>query len=139
MEYFACILNRSFLVFITPDGLHCGKFAGPVSTGSPHYYEPIEALLDDPEFTPGCAEFKEIMSQPGSFFIARSQIRAVEFVAKSKLGMGPIPHSGKLYLRLRDGKKREFILLGSADGEAIRRMILAGDFADAAPAGNVVA
>jgi hypothetical protein len=126
MEYFALILNRSYLVFITPEGLHGWKFTGPVSTASPRFYEPFEALLDLPELAPGSAEFNSLMSKRGSFFIPQSQISSVEFVGESKWGMGPIQHSGKLYIKLLNGKKREFVLLGNAYGDGLCRAILAG-------------
>ncbi len=51
---------------------------------------------------------------------------AVDYTPESKWGMGPIPHSGKLYLRTRAGKSREFILLGRQNGEAVRAAILSG-------------
>ncbi len=66
------------------------------------------------------------MKQRGSFFIAREDIAAVDYTPESKWGMGPITHSGKLYVRTRAGKSREFILLGRQDGEAVRGAILSG-------------
>ncbi len=40
--------------------------------------------------------------------------------------MGGIPHSGKLKVKQRSGKLREFILLGQQDGNAIRAAVLGG-------------
>jgi hypothetical protein len=123
MEYFALILNRSFLVFITDEGLRGWKFVGPVSTKSPQFYKPIEELLDDPEMSPGSAAFNELMCGPNTFVIAYGEIRSVDFSARTKWGMGGILHSGILSLGLSKGKNREFILLGAAYGEGIRNSI----------------
>jgi len=64
-----------------------------------------------------------IQSQ-ASFFIPQSEIADVEFDSSPKWDMGRISHAGKLKIRLRSGKEREFILLGEADGDGIRRFIL---------------
>jgi hypothetical protein len=125
MEYFALILNRSFLIFISDEGLRGWKFTGPVSAQFPNFYKPEEELLDDPEMAPGSAAFNELMSGPDTFVIPYSEISSVVFVAKTKWGMGPILHSGILTLRLISGGRREFILLGAADGDAIRALISA--------------
>jgi hypothetical protein len=90
MEYFALILNRSFLVFITDDGLRGWKFVGVVSTSSPEYYKLAEEMLDDPEMGPGSVDFNEMMSGPDTFLIRYGEIKSVEFAAKRKWGMGRI-------------------------------------------------
>jgi len=53
MEYFALILNRSFLIFMTDEGLRGWKFSGSVTAQIPTFYRPFEELLDDPEIAPG--------------------------------------------------------------------------------------
>ncbi len=125
MEYFAVILNRSFLVFITDEGLRGWKFIGPVTAQYPTFYKPVEELLDDPGMSPGSAAFNELMRGPGTFLIFYSEIRSVDFVSKTKWGMGGIPHAGILSLGFTESRKREFILLGAAYGEGIRNSILA--------------
>ena len=125
MEYFALILNRSFLIFITDEGLRGWKFCGPVTTSSPQFYRPIEELLDDPEMECGSAAFTDLMHGPDTFLIPYKAIRSVDFTAKTKWGMGPILHAGILSLGLTAGRKREFILLGAAYGDGIRDAILA--------------
>lgn len=40
--------------------------------------------------------------------------------------MGNVPHSGKLYVRLKSGGARELILLGNQNGEAVRAAVLGG-------------
>ncbi len=125
MEYFALILNRSFLIFITDEGLRGWKFCGPVTTRIPNYYEPVETLLDDPEMAPGSDAFKELMHGRGTFIIPYSEVTSVNFVGKRKWGMGPILHSGILTIELTEGRGREFILLGATYGEGVRDSILA--------------
>jgi hypothetical protein len=125
MEYFALILNRSFLVFLEDEGLRCWKFAGPTSAFTPGFYKPIEELLDDPEMAPGSAAFNDLMHGSGTFLIPYGMIRYVDFTAKTKWGMGPILHSGILSLGFAEERMREFILLGGAPGAAIRAAIVA--------------
>ncbi len=72
MEYFALILNRSFLVLITDDGLRGWKFSGPVSTSRPEFYKPFEALLDEREMAPGSLAFNDLFNGPKTFFIPYS-------------------------------------------------------------------
>ncbi|MEP6715822.1 MAG: hypothetical protein ABJC09_09610 [Terriglobia bacterium] len=124
MQYFALVLNRSFLVFITDEGLQGWKFAGPVTAQYPEFYKPIEELLDDPEMSPGSAAFNELMRGPNTFVIPYGEIRSVDFAGKTKWGMGRILHSGILTLGLPEGGNREFVLLGAAYGEGIRNAIL---------------
>jgi hypothetical protein len=124
MEYLAIILNRSFLVFITDEGLRGWKFTGPVNVWFPTFYKPSEELLDDPEMSPGSAAFNELMRGPDTFLIPYTEIRSVDFVIKTKWGMGGIPHAGILSIHLTEGRNREFILLGDAYGEGIRNSIL---------------
>jgi hypothetical protein len=123
MEYYALMLNRSFLFFITETGLYGWQFIGVVSTVAPRFYEPVEGLLDDPDMVPGSAGFLELMQEPKAFTIPYASIESVEFVSRRKWGMGPVPHTGILSIRLKQGRKREFILLGSVCGEAIRNAI----------------
>jgi hypothetical protein len=125
MEYFALILNRSFIFFITAEGLWGLKFRGPVSSRWPEFYKPIEAFLDDPEMEPGSIAFNEFIDDPKAFLIPYDEIKSAQFVAKAKWGMGPISHSGILTLALVKGGRREFILLGAAYGDGIRNAIAA--------------
>jgi len=124
MEYFALILNRSFLIFITAEGLRVWNFHGMVSSLQPLFYESVEALLDDPDMTAGSQAFEELMQRRHTFSVRYSEIRSVEFVDRQKWGMGSIPHSGRLLVEFSARRrKREFILLGSAHGQLIRDMI----------------
>jgi len=126
MEYYWLILNRSFVVFTYPEGLHAWKFSGPVSSRTPLFFVPFEEFTTDPQISPGTEEFQSLMKESGSFSILRNEIESVDYVATSKWGMGNVPHSGKLYVRLKSGKSRELRLLGSQNGEAVRAAVLNG-------------
>ena len=124
MEYFALILNRSFLVFITNEGLRCWKFHGLVSSLEPLFYEPVEALLDAPDMPPGSKAFEELMRGRNTFCLPYGSISSVAFVNRQKWGMGSVPHSGILLIRFSGNRtQREFILLGSAHGQLITDLI----------------
>jgi len=124
MEYYALMLNRTFVVFVSPDGLYGWKAAGVVPAGVGDYFKHYSEMLKDPKVMHDIAAVRNLASLKGGFFIPRSEIRSAEFIAKPKLGMGGIPHSGRVLVSLTSGKSREFILLGKADGEHIRRLIL---------------
>jgi len=125
IEYYALVLNRSFLVFASKEGLYGLKFSGPVSAHSLRYYEGPAEVLDDPWFTPGNPVFHEAMKESrDNFFLPGNEITDVEFDPTPKWGMGAIPHAGKVRVRLAEGRTREFVVLGEADGDGIRRVIL---------------
>jgi len=126
MEYYLLILNRSYVICSYPEGLYGWKFSGPVSARVPLYFQPFEEIARDPDLVPGSEEFKELMEQSGSFFIPRPEIISAEYVSTRKWGMGPVPHSGKVYVHLRSGKTREFILLGKQDGQSVCAGVLSG-------------
>jgi hypothetical protein len=126
MEYYWLILNRSFLVFIASDGLYGWKFEGAVDASNTSYFEPYAAMLHDPEFRKSPAALSKLARQRGSFYIPRNLVLSAEYDPAHKWGMGPIPHSGKLRLRLANGRTREFILMGSVDGDSIRQEVLSG-------------
>lgn len=136
MEYYALILNRTYKVFVTKDMLCGAKVRGLVSnpalvslsmrdprswaqTNSAKIYDRIEVTAP---------MFSEI--NPANFQIHWGDIANVDFRAGKKWGMGNVPHSGRLIIHLRSGRRRELILLGEQDGSAIKerldRLIAAG-------------
>lgn len=120
------MLNRSFVVFTYPEGLYGWKFSGLVSTRTPLFFVPFEECTTQADKSPETEEFQLLMKESESFSIPRSEIVSVDYVATAKWGMGNVPHSGKLYVRLNSGKSRELILLGSQNGEAVRAAVLSG-------------
>ena len=44
-------------------------------------------------------------------------------IKEKKWGMGYYPHDGKVYVKTKNGKKKEFIILGSQSGKEIENWI----------------
>jgi hypothetical protein len=124
MEYYALLLNRTYVVFAGRVGLYGWKAEGPVSASRPQFFEPYQKMLDDPELIQDLGAVEDLARLKGGFFISSSEIAYVEASNKSKWGMGGIPHSGRIRIGLTRGRQREFILLGSVSPEAIRDRIL---------------
>jgi hypothetical protein len=126
MEYYGLILNRTFLVFIYPDGLRGWKISGLTTHLTPEFVESYLHLLQAPRLKEGPAVLEMMMKQPGSFFISRGEITSVSFDPSPKWGMAGIQHSGKIYVNLSSRIQREFILLNAQDGDEAREAILSG-------------
>jgi hypothetical protein len=123
MEYFAAILNRTFVIFIAPEGLYGWKAVGPVIGWNPLYFEPYAKMLDDPKLMQDLTAVRKLSLRRGGFFIPRSEIVSIEAIHKAKWGMGGIPHSGKILIRLVSGSQREFVALGNVELDQIKRSI----------------
>lgn len=123
MEYFWGILNRTFLVFIAPEGLYGWRVAGPVTNANRTYYEPWEEMLKDDEFMRGREAIRRLSRLRGGFFLERGVIDRVEADDRQKWGMGGILHSGRIHVFLKTGRSREFILLGVQYPEEARDRI----------------
>jgi hypothetical protein len=124
MEYYALILNRTFVVFITPEGLYGWKAVGPVTNSDRAYFEPLVKMLSDPETMPDIDEIRKLSRRGGGFFFPRATIQSAEVIYKPKWGMGGIPHCGRIRVLTTSGQSREFILLGSVDARALQKQIL---------------
>ncbi len=133
MEYYALILNRTYVVFAAPDGLYGWKAEGPVSAARPLFFEPYQKMLEDPDLMCDRQAVEDLAKLKGGFSIAGSDIAYVEAIHSSKWGMAGIPHSGRLRVGLTNGKWREFILLGAVSSEEIRDRILASTARSAVP------
>ncbi|HXE57415.1 MAG TPA: M48 family metallopeptidase [Gemmatimonadales bacterium] len=127
LEFHRLVLNRTYRVIVT-DRMICGARVRGIMS-SP-FSPPGEAWLD-PDFYPNpklerryvgvdpeSPEFLAI--DPANFQYERSAVASVEFTDRPKWGMGNVPYSGRIILRLHDGARRELILLGRQPGEAIR-------------------
>ena len=126
MEYYWLIMNRTFIVFLSADGLYGWKVHGVVSALTPRYFERYVEKLRDPDLMNDSDRIKELASDHGGFFIPRESITSAEFIRKRKWGMGGVAHSGIVNVKLSDGGLREFILLGDVNGLQIEREILSG-------------
>lgn len=126
MEYYGLFLNRTYVVFIAPDGLHGWKIAGITDGSSPMFFAPYEQTLKDDDLMTNLDAVRKFEQLKGGFFIPREQIASAEPNYKKKSGMGAIPHSGCVRVQLTSGQSREFILLGSVDVDAIQKSIMLG-------------
>jgi hypothetical protein len=125
IEYYWLIWNRTFVVFITPDGLYGWKASGAVTNAKRDYYEPLVELASEPELAQDLGAIRKLSKLNGGFLIARSDIASVESSYKLKWGMGGIPHSGRITVTTNTGHSREFIVLGNSfDPDSLRDGIL---------------
>lgn len=65
-----------------------------------------------------------LLKHESNFRIERKDIKDAYYDPKKKWGMGPYPHDGKVYIKLANNKKREFIILGNQKGAKIADWIL---------------
>jgi hypothetical protein len=126
MEYFGLILNRTYVVFIAPEALYGWKARGPVTNMQSMYFQPYVQMLNNPALMHDREAVQKLAELKGGFVIARSQILGIEFIRRNKWGMGGIPHTGRIQIRIASGRTREFILLGNVVSEGIQREILSG-------------
>lgn len=136
MEYYWAILNRTFLVLITENELIGIKVHGLIGVESA---DPLDNLLpltvdgdlENPYSYISAKYIEKIMTvdlhsndflrvDGANFRMRRSEIVESSYDHRKKWGMGYYPHDGKVYVKTRDGKKREFIILGSRSGKEIR-------------------
>jgi hypothetical protein len=125
MEYYRLILNRTYLVFISPEGMYGWKAEGIVTNSNRDYFQPYQEMLEDPVLLRDRNAIRKLSQLPGGFFLPVSEVSSVKVIDGQKWGMGGIPHSGRILVSLSSGKSREFILLGSVYNDGIRDKMLA--------------
>lgn len=139
MEYYWVILNRTFLILITDKELIGIKVHGLVGVESadptvnllplaingdlqnPYSYistKYIDRIKDTDIRSP---EFLKVNNS--NFRINKSDIIDIVHDKSKKWGMGYYPHDGKIYIKTKDYKKREFIILGSQSGQDIKNWL----------------
>ncbi len=126
MEYYALILNRTYKVFVDK-GVLCGaKVGGAVSNprrptpqmlDQAYWVATRSALLYDHVDVTSAAFLKMNAS---NFQLRGDEIARIEYRPGRKWGMGNVPHSGRLLVHLKSGCRRELILLGEQDGDALQ-------------------
>lgn len=129
MEYYALILNRTYKVYVADRMIAGAKIRG--LTASPPFPSDGDKLPERwlRSFQVPAYDAMDVTTprflqmNVTNFQIAWADIKSVEFDASTKWGMGNVPHSGKLYVHLRNGRSRELILLGEQDGEVIKEML----------------
>jgi hypothetical protein len=126
MEYYLGILNRTYQIFVTPN-IIAGAFvnsimAAPIGLKNywfvPSIYTNKRLTKKYEQVPPDSEQFKK-MSPMFNFQYRRSEIQRYWYDPSIKWGMETVAHSGKLYLQLEAGRKREFILLGLQQGKEI--------------------
>jgi len=129
MQYYALILNRTYKVFIA-DSMLCGAkvvglVASPVAP-SPDMLDPtywaatLPATLYDRLDVTSRTFLRLNIS---NFQIKWVDIAQVDYKPGKKWGMGNVPHSGRIVVRLKSGRSRELILLGEQNGEALKKTL----------------
>ena len=137
MEYYAGVLNRTYLVLTTAEsiiGLVVHRTIASSNRGDPltrlitsnfspsgdlsnpvaYVDEKYRTKYSDVDLQNG--DLKQISS--ANFRSALSEITDIYHDPNKKWGMGPYPHDGKVYIEF--GKsKREFVILGDQSGEKI--------------------
>jgi len=127
MEYWMLLLNRIYLVTAV-EGFLCGaKIRG--TTFSPKtpqenkpwfdlkFYLTQEVVDRYRGVEPGSDKFMSL--NRANFRLALSDLQGAEFDPRKKFGMGYVPHTGRLYVLRNRLQKREFMLLGDQDGNAV--------------------
>ena len=120
MQYYWVMLNRTFEVFVTDTKICAARVGGLIASPTfvdEKYKEPrfyvrprLRARYDGVD--PDSSEFLAIDS--ANFQISRAEIGDIE-LHKTKWGMGAVPYSGRIVMSLRDGGKKELVLVGTQD------------------------
>jgi hypothetical protein len=126
MEYYALILNRTYKVFVTDQMLVGVVVRGIVisppvvasSMSNQEFWVRTQAAKRYGGIDLTSAKLHQIHST--NFQVHWNDIAQTEYRAGRKWGMGNVPHSGRLILRLRDGRQRELILLGRQNGNTLK-------------------
>jgi hypothetical protein len=124
MEFYWLILNRTFLVFASSDGLLGWRAAGPVTNSDRRYFEPLQAMVEDKELMRDLPAIRKLADLPGGFYFPRSKVASIVSDDRPQWGMGGIPHSGHVLVSLTSGKTRKLILLGETIPEEARDRIV---------------
>ncbi len=142
MEYYNLIMNRTFLILISDEYLIGLKVNGLISvegggdplTRSITKNMAIQDDLQNPYSYMKSSYLRKVenlniygedilKTEKTNFKINRNEIKNVTYDKRKKWGMGYYPHDGKVYVKTKNGKKKEFIILGSQSGKEIENWI----------------
>jgi hypothetical protein len=139
MEYYWLILNRTFLVLITDYELIGIKVHGPIGVESSDALVNLLPLTVDGDLQNPYSyisakyidKIKDIdlksndflKANTSNFRINKMDIIDTSYDKNKKWGMGYYPHDGKVYVKTRGEKKKEFIILGSQSGQEIKNRL----------------
>ncbi|MBB5211412.1 hypothetical protein [Microbulbifer hydrolyticus] len=128
MEYYFLILNRTFEITVDENGVH-GAIAGHLmsatnskaltASATGNAYDLVSASKISPSHTCSAGSHKYLKLSFSNFSYSKDEIVKISYDRRSKWGMGPVPHTGKFYLTLSNGKQRELIVLGRPEIPAL--------------------
>lgn len=143
MEYHSLILNRTYLVLFHEEhliGIKVNGYVGAELDKDPlsNYISRIWAIKGDLKSSKSYINKKytkkiehldllgdEILKiERANFRIPYSDITEVIHNEKKKWGMGYYPHDGRVRIKTKSGKKKEFIILGAQSGFNIKNRLL---------------
>lgn len=123
MEYYALILNRTYLLTIDGthlDGIVCrgltsiesGAGVSRIATSK----LAVHGNLNDPKSYVD----EHLLTKPNraNFSVSLGDVCSIEYTPKKKWGMGYYPHDGRVFIRTATDK-RELIILGCQSGREI--------------------
>src|SRR5690606_10873169 len=124
MEYYALILNRTYLVCVGDGEISGSVCRGLTSVegGGDRLSRALAARLAvhgdlaDPASYIDDATLSK--SHRANFAIALSEVSSVTYDPRRKWGMGYYPHDGRVHVATRD-RRREFIIRGTQSGHEI--------------------
>ncbi|MEO8999732.1 MAG: hypothetical protein ABI227_03955 [Rhodanobacter sp.] len=130
MEYYAGILNRTFLVSGFTNGISGTRVMGVMS--NPGYMPPSVAI--DPNAYVNRAmlarygdvtlESTNFLSlDDANFYYSMREISSISADLSPKWGMGNVRYSGRILIHLTTGKTRELILLGLQDVQFVAEQL----------------
>jgi len=134
LQYCFGISNRTYLIWVTKEMICGAKVRGVLPSPTamterwqdPMFYPRPEIVSKYRDIDPESPQFKQMDS--ANFQIHIADVDSIVFNAKKKWGMGNVPSSGRLFIRLKDGSTIELVLLGAQDGPAIKNRLLADGF-----------
>lgn len=124
LEYHTLILNRTCLVFMLQEKLVGLRVMGLLASSGHHVMEDLNNPLwyTNPRLytVDEIGNFIQEGQPPsynrrGMFVYQKEEIERVYFNPKRKWGMSHYPHNGRIQVTLRNGKSREWILVGDQD------------------------
>jgi hypothetical protein len=125
MQYYALMLNRTYKVFVT-DKMLCGaKVLGLVASPPAPRTDQLDSDGWGATIAATLYERLDVTSPKflrmnfANFQISWQDVESIKFSASPKWGMGNVPYSGRIFLRLKSGRSKELILVGQQNGPAI--------------------
>jgi hypothetical protein len=123
MEYYALILNRTYLLRVDAEKLEGRVCRGLVSVesgvGAARVITSSLAvhgnLADPASYVDGTKVEKQ---NRANFLLPLAEIAAVEYTSEKKWGMAYYPHDGRVFVTTPAGR-REFIILGAQSGREV--------------------